>query len=316
MGSKLKVVFFGSPEIALPSLRAIIRQPDLTLLGSVTQPDRPAGRGRKPKVPAVKTAALEAGVDVLQPESIREKQVSWVLQAFEADYFVVVAYGKILPRHVLEIPRLGCVNLHLSLLPRYRGAAPVNWALIRGESATGISTMLIDEGLDTGPLLRQREVKIENGETAASLAARLAELGAPLLVGSLLDYASGVLKPTVQDNSLATRAPLLKKKHGLIDWSRSAAEIHNRWRGLDPWPGIFSYFRGETIKLLEVAPAEESLPAATPGLLAFSGGRLLAACGDGGAIELLRVQLPGKRPLEARDFANGYHLAHGDRLGS
>jgi methionyl-tRNA formyltransferase len=314
--SKLKVVLFGSPETAIPALREILRCPALTLLGAVTQPDRPAGRGRKPKAPAIETAALEAGLDVLQPESIGETHVIWGLKAFEADYFVVVAYGKILPPHVLEIPRLGCINLHFSLLPRYRGAAPVNWALIRGESVTGVTTMLIDEGLDSGPILRQREVKIEAGETAGALSLRLAELGAPLLVETLLDYASGSIKPVSQDDSQATRAPLLRKKHGLVDWERSAIEICNRWRGLDPWPGIFSHFRGEVIKFIELGLTQLSPPGGAAGMLHYIDGRLIASCGAGGALEILRVQLPGKKPLSARDFANGYHLAAGERLVS
>ncbi|HUX07167.1 MAG TPA: methionyl-tRNA formyltransferase [Acidobacteriota bacterium] len=316
MADKLKVVFFGSPELAIPAMREIAADPRLVLLGAVTQPDRPAGRGRKPKPPPIKQEALAAGVDVLQPESISATHVKWALKEFKADYFVVVAYGRILPAHVLEIPRLGCMNLHFSLLPRLRGAAPVNWALVRGETVTGVTTMLMDEGLDTGPVLLQQEIKIEPDETAGFLARRLAEAGAALLTHSLIEYAEGRIDPRQQDHSLATKAPMLKKKHGLVDWNKDAVKIYNRWRGLDPWPGIHSSFRGETIKLIEVACAMGKSLDKEPGTLMREENRLFAACGGGSALEIRSIQMPGRRPVVAIDFANGYRLSEGELLGN
>ena len=316
MADKLKVVFFGSPELAIPALREIVKHPEIALLGAVTQPDRPAGRGRKPKPPPIKQEALAAGFDVLQPESISATHVKWALKEFKADYFVVVAYGRILPPHVLEIPRLGCVNLHLSLLPRLRGAAPVNWALVRGETVTGVTTMLMDEGLDTGPILLQQEAGIEAEETAGFLARRLADAGAQLLTSTLIEYAEGRIEPKQQDHSLATKAPMLKKKHGLVDWNKNAAEIFNRWRGLDPWPGIHSFFRGETIKLVQITQAAGKSFDSEPGTLVREENRLYTACGGGSAVEMLLMQMPGKRPVSASDFANGYRPGEGELLGN
>jgi len=315
MEAPLKVLFFGSPESAIPSMREIMRCPELELLAVVTQPDRPSGRGRRLQSPPVKREALAAGLDALQPRSIRKQHVAWGLEAYSADIFAVVAYGKILPPRLLAMPRLGCVNLHFSLLPRYRGAAPVNWALINGEKVTGVTTMLMDEGLDTGPILLQQEVKIEEGENASSLVRRLAAIGAPLLTKTLLELAAGKLKPTPQDDGDATYAPLLKKEDGRIDWSWNASQIINRGRGLDPWPGIYSTFRGEQIKLLDIATAGTSAFKAEPGSLKRKDLRLFVACGEGTALELLQVQLPGKQPIAGADFANGYHISEGERLG-
>ena len=315
MPESLKVVFFGSPELAIPSFRAILNCPDLRLLAAVTQPDRPAGRGRALKQPPVKLEALEAGLDVLQPRTIRKQHIGWVMNEFHADYFVVVAYGKILPPQLLEMPRLGCVNLHLSLLPKYRGAAPINWALINGETVTGATTMLMDEGCDTGPILLRRELAIENDDTAETLGARLAEAGAELLVETLLKLAAGEIKPLPQDESEASHAPILKKEDGLVDWSLGASSIADRCRGLHPWPGIFSHFRGKQIKLLRVADAGSLADPLPHGTLLRDGNRLLAACGEGSALQLLDVQLAGGRPISAADFANGHQPKPGERLG-
>ena len=316
MPEPLKVVFFGSPEIAIPSFRAILECPDLSLLAAVTQPDRPAGRGRELRQPPVKTEALAAGLDVLQPRTVRKQHIAWVMNEFHADYFVVVAYGKILPPRLLGMPRLGCVNMHLSLLPKYRGAAPINWALINGERVTGATTMLMDEGCDTGPILLQQELEIEADETAAALGVRLADVGAKLLVETLLKYAAGKIKPLPQQDSEASQAPILTKEDGLVDWNLEARRIADRCRGLHPWPGIFSTFRGKQMKLLKVADAGPLAAPLPPGTLIRDAGRLLVACGEGTALQLIEVQLAGGRPVSAADFANGHQPKQGERLGA
>ena len=315
MRNPLRIVFFGSPQFAVPPLRELLNSADFDVAAAVTQPDRPAGRGRRLRAPAVKIEAESASVAVLQPPSIRKREFRERLRELEADYFAVAAYGKILPPRLLAIPHLGCVNLHASLLPRYRGAAPVNWALIRGEKETGVTAMLMDEGMDTGPILLLRRVEISESETALELAARLSEIGAQLLARALRQYAAGEITPLPQDENEASMAPLLKKTDGEVDWRRDAAEIANRWRGLQPWPGIYSSFRGQQIKLPQVAASTAAIPAAPPGMLVPDGERLLVSCGRETWIELLEVQLPGKRPIGARDFARGYRLQPDERLG-
>jgi methionyl-tRNA formyltransferase len=312
----LKVVFFGSPEYAILPMKEIERSERLHLAAVVTQPDRPSGRGRRLQPPPVKEEALSAGVEVLQPRSIRGRHVAWGLEAYCPDFFAVFAYGKILPPRLLKIPRLGCVNLHLSLLPSYRGASPVSWALINGEQVTGVTTMLMDEGLDTGPALLSEEIGIDPNETAGRLTTRLSEIGARLLVRTLIELAEGKISPAEQDESKATYAPMLKKEDGLVDWSRPADQIFNRWRGLDPWPGIFSHFREDPIRLLKVAPAAgEPGTTADAGVLQRDGNRLFISCGLETRLEILDVQLPGRKPISAADFVNGYRLQPGERLG-
>ena len=311
----LRIVFFGSPQFAVPTLRELLNSAGFEIAAAVTQPDRPAGRGRRLRAPAVKIEAQRAGIAVMQPLSIRKRELRERLRELQADYFAVVAYGKILSPRMLAIPRLGCVNLHASLLPRYRGAAPVNWALIRGENVTGVTAMLMDEGMDTGPILLQQRVEIGENETAMELAARLAEIGAPLLASTLRQYAAGEIAPLPQDENEASAAPLLKKTDGEVDWRRDATEIVNLWRGLQPWPGVYSSFRGQQIKLARVAAVSAAIPAPLPGTLAPDEERILVSCGRETWIELLEVQLPGKRPIDARDFARGYRLQPDEQLG-
>ena len=315
MSKRLRIVFFGSPAPAIPPLQEILCAPDLEVTCVVSQPDRPAGRGRRLQAPPVKNAALEAGLVVRQPRYIRKPQFAEWLRGEEPDLAVVVAYGKIFPPDLLSIPRYGCVNLHLSLLPKYRGAAPVNWALIKGEEVTGITTMLMDEGMDTGPILLQKKVEVLPGERAGDLGMRLAREGAPLLVKSTRDLAGGTLSPTPQDHDEATYAPILKKEDGKVDWTLSASEIVNRWRGLHPWPGLFSVLRDQHIKLLEVNVTQIEHPVAEPGSLYQESKRLCVACGEATWLELLRVQLAGRKAMEISSFLQGYHFNPGERLG-
>lgn len=310
----LRILFFGSPELALPSLSALISCDKIDILAVVTQPDRPAGRGRKLTPPPVKEAALEAGLSVWQPETIRGREFRERIEKLEPDLLVVVAYGHIFRPKLLATPKLGCVNLHFSLLPKYRGAAPINWALINGETRTGVTTMLMDRGMDTGPILLQEEHSIGPDDTATETTRRLASAGATLLIRTLPDFAEGRIIPRSQDHEKASYAPLLKKEDGRIDWSWSADEIFNRRRGLHPWPGIFASFRGEQAKLLEVAVTAPEKDKGEPGSLLIDGDRLHVACGSDSLLEILKIQLPGKRPVGAPDFLHGYRPSAGEKL--
>jgi methionyl-tRNA formyltransferase len=240
--SKTRLLFMGTPEFALPSLRALIARGD-EIVGVVTQPDRPKGRGRTLTAPPVKEVAQAHEVPVYQPDKVRKPEFLKRIEGLHPDLIVVVAFGQILPRALLSIPKQGCINVHASLLPRYRGAAPVAWAILKGESETGVTTMLMDEGMDTGPILLQRKTEIHPDETAGSLADRLSRIGAALLLETLDQLVEGSLNPISQDSSLATYAPLLRKEDGLIDWSKEAAEIERQIRAMDPWPGTYTFYR-------------------------------------------------------------------------
>jgi methionyl-tRNA formyltransferase len=306
----LRVAFMGSPEFAVPTLQAVMLAHDVVC--AVTQPDKPAGRGQKLLAPAVKTVAAEAGIPVLQPRSARAPELAEELRRFAPDVAVVVAYGKILPPAILALPRHGCLNVHGSLLPRYRGAAPIQWAIINGEADTGITIMRLDAGMDTGPMLLSRKMPIQEGETAGELAPRMAAAGAELMRIALERLEAGALVETPQDDAHATVAPMLTREHGRIDWSRPAVEIVNRVRGVDPWPGAWTTLGGEQLKLWRAAPAEGSGP---PGqVLALDAGGLIVACGSG-AVAIRELQLPGKRRLGARELAQGRPIPAGTRLG-
>lgn len=310
----MRIIFFGSPLFAVPSLMALLSEQEIEVAAVVTQPDKPAGRGRQLTSPPIKDVATMAGLPIKQPKGIRgEKFTAWCA-GFKADLFAVVAYGKIFPKHLLEIPRLGCVNLHASLLPRYRGAAPVNWTLIAGEKITGVTTMLMDEGMDTGPILLREKQEILPTETAKELSQRLAVLGAPLLVRSITGLAAGKITPQPQDNTQASYAPLIIKEDGIIDWNLTATAIYNRWRGFTPWPGIFSLFRNQPMKLTFVRPAGEAQNPRQVGELFFMGDRLLVACGGGSVLEIVSAQLPGKKPVSGLDLRNGYDIKDGETL--
>lgn len=305
----MRVLFYGTPEFALPTLEALLRHH--TVVAVVTQPDRPAGRGRRLTPPPVKVRALAAGLPVLQPARLRDPGWDVRLRAFAPDVAVVVAFGQILPRAVLEVPARGSINVHASLLPRYRGAAPIAWAIIRGERETGVTTFLMDEGLDTGPILLQRATPIHPEETAGELAARLAVLGAELLLETLARL--DTLVPRPQDPAAATLAPRLTREDGALDWRRPAVELVNRVRGCNPWPGAFTAAPGGRL-LLWRARALAGPAEAPPGTLVARAGELVVTAGEG-AVLPLEVQPENRRVMTWGEYLRGARLGAGARLG-
>jgi methionyl-tRNA formyltransferase len=301
----------GTPEFAVPSLRRLASEHQIAAV--FTQPDRPSGRGQKLASPPVKQAAVTLGIAVHQPLKIRTLEVLDQLKAIAADAIVVVGYGKIIPQSIIDLPRLGVINLHASLLPKYRGAAPLNWAIVRGETRTGVTTMKIDAGLDTGDILLKEEIAILPEDDAITLGIRLADIGAPLLALTLDGLDRGEITPVRQDHSQHSLAPILRKEDGLADWTLSAEELRNRVRGLQPWPGVFAPFRGGTLKIERVA-AESIAHQQQPGTLMIAGHQLFVACGSG-RLELLEVRPEGKRRMPAADFLNGARVQPGERLG-
>jgi methionyl-tRNA formyltransferase len=309
----MRVVFLGSGRFAVPSLEALLAAGH-EVLAVVTQPDKEKGRGRALSPPPVKPVALAHGLKVLQPRRIKAPEALAALRELKPDVQVVVAYGQILPRAVIDLAPLGTVNVHGSLLPRHRGAAPVQWAIVRGETETGVSTMLIDEGMDTGPVLLTRKEPIRPSDTAADLEARLARLGADLLVETLARLQAGTVSPAPQDDAMATYAPLLRKEDARVDWTATASAIEHRVRGFHPWPGTVASFAGRDLKLLRVSP--EGGPAADPGtVMAVDRDGVVVACGEGTRLRLLEVQPESRRPMPAAAFAAGARLAPGARLG-
>ncbi len=309
----MDIVFCGTPKFAVPTLRRLVEVGFKVQL-VVTQPDRPSGRGLELALTPVKRCALEHKIPVAQPEAIKNNsEFRQQLEALRPQAIVVVGYGRIIPEWMRELPQQGNINLHASLLPKYRGAAPVQWAIALGETTTGNTTMRIDAGLDTGDILLQEEVAIMPSDTAETLAPRLAESGAVLMVETLRGLQDGIIAPHPQDSSRASLAPILKKEDGRIDFSRSAAEIVNRLRGFQPWPGAFTSFRGKRLEL--IAARALSLGDLPQGELRFAEGKLLVGCGDRSSLEILEVQPEGKKRLSARDFANGSRLQPGAKLG-
>jgi methionyl-tRNA formyltransferase len=312
---QLKLVFCGTPQFAVPALEALLAaNHEIKLV--VSQPDRPVGRRQELVEPPVKQTALAAGLSVTQPEKIKNNaDFRAQLETIEPDAIVVVAYGRIIPPWMLALPRLGCINLHGSLLPKYRGAAPIQWAVAMGDAFTGNTTMLLEEGLDTGPILLQQTLEIEPDQTAADLFPILAAKGAPLVVETLAGLANGTVKPQPQNHEGATFAPLLDREDGRMDFSaRSATELYNRWRGFQPWPGAFTALNGKKLIVHRMAPAQES-NAAAPGDLLVKDGRLLAACAEDTWLEFLEIQLEGKKRMSSAEFLRGNPLAPGTRLG-
>jgi len=311
----MDLVFCGTPLFAVPTLEQLVESSFGVRL-VLTQPDRPRGRGQKPAASPVKLRAQELGLRVIEPEKIKANdELRTQLESLSPAAIVIVGYGRIVPPWMLALPPLGNINLHASLLPKYRGAAPLQWAIASGEIATGVTTMRIDEGLDTGDILLQKEVAIAPEDTAVTLAPRLAALGAGLMVETLRGLEAGSIQPRPQDHSRATLAPLLKKEDGRMDFARSAPEVANRLRGFQPWPGAFTTFRGKQLSVTAataIAPGASSLP---PGVLSVEGKRLLAGCGNATAIELLELQTEGRKRMPARDFLHGYRPRSGERLG-
>jgi len=309
----MRVIFLGTPDFAVPSLERLI-QAGHEILAVYTQPDRPSGRGRQMAAPPVKQAALKHNLPVRQPERIRRPEVVAELAELRPEVMVVVGYGQIIPQPVIDIPPLGIINVHASLLPKYRGAAPVQWAIARGETETGVTTMRIDAGLDTGDILLQRATPIHPEEDAVSLAARLAGLGAELLVETLDGLRLGTIMPVKQDHAQASYAPLLRKEDGLIDWRLPALEIHNRVRGFVPWPGSHTRFRNRELLIWKSRPVGDPIEG-EPGKLVVCDRRLLVCCGRNTGLELLELQLEGRKRISVGEFLSGQHVATGEMLG-
>src|SRR5713101_1097052 len=300
----MRLVFCGTPQFAVPTLNALAQAGhEIALV--VCQPDRPSGRGQQISIPAVKQRALELGLQVTQPEKIKiNPQFQAQLQALKPQVIIVVAYGRIIPKWMLDLPPLGNLNLHASLLPKYRGAAPIQWAIASGEQVTGATTMRIDEGLDTGDILLQREIAILESDTAVTLSPRLAQAGAELMVETLRGLESNSIQPKPQDNSRATLAPILNKEDGRMDFSRPAEVLVNRLRGFQPWPGAFTSFRGKQLQITQAEVGDALLM--QPGEIRVLQDCLFAGCGNGTVLEVLEVQPEGKKRISAREFVNGY----------
>jgi methionyl-tRNA formyltransferase len=313
MSSPLNLVFCGTPRFAVPTLSRVVEAGFHVHL-VVTQPDRPKGRGLELVSSPVKQCALQLGLPIVQPESIKRNEAfQSQLRGINPDVILVVGYGRIVPQWMLDLPPLGNINLHASLLPKYRGAAPIQWAIARGETITGVTTMRIDAGLDTGDILLQEEVPIAPDDTAETLAPKLAGVGAELTVATLRGLQVGSVPPRQQDHAQATLAPILKKEDGLIDFSQPATEILNRMRGFQPWPGAYTKFRGKNLQVWRASSAKGALASSE---LRVEGDHLRAGCGGNTAIELLELQLEGKKRSSVADFLRGYRLQSGEKLGS
>src|SRR5579862_8905081 len=311
MAQSLNLVFCGTPQFAVPTLQKLV-DAGFRVSQVVTQPDKPRGRNLELAPSPIKARALALGLPITQPASIKmNDEFRALLTKLNPDAIVVVGYGRIIPQWMLDLPRLGNINLHASLLPKYRGAAPIQWAIANGETETGVTTMLIDAGLDTGAILLQEEVAVAPDGTAETIAPRLASIGADLMVETLRGLQAGTLHPRKQDNSQSTLAPILKKEDGLVDFSRAASDIYNRIRGFQPWPGAHTKFRGKNLQIVKAKPSSDTFP---PGELNVSADRLLVGCGHGTSLELLEVQLEGKKRTIARDFVHGYRLQPGEKL--
>jgi len=310
----LKVVFCGTPEFAVSTLEAVIEAGHEVAL-VVTQPDRAAGRGMEVRVGAVKAAALRHGIAVVQPEKIKNNvEFRGLLEELRPDVVLVVAYGRIIPQWMLELPRFGNINLHGSLLPKYRGAAPIQWAIASGEAVTGVTTMRLDAGLDTGDVLLAQVVPVGQEETAVEVYERLALVGSVLMVRTLEGLREGTVMAEVQDHGQATLAPILKREDGWIDFGRTAQQIYDRWRGFQPWPGAHTTLRGKKLIVARMRVVMHP-EAGESGVLRVEGDSMLVGCGDGTMIGLDEVQMEGKKRMTAAEFLRGYQVKSGERLG-
>jgi methionyl-tRNA formyltransferase len=309
----MRVVFLGTPEFAVPALQQLLDN-SYEICAVFTQPDRPSGRGQKLQSSLVKTLALARGIPVYQPERIRLEENRRVFEDLRPDFIVVVAYGQILPVWLLQSARYVPVNIHASLLPRYRGAAPINWAIIRGETVTGVTTMVMQEKLDTGPVLMQQEVSIPPTMTAGGLSKQLSAAGAGLLVRTLEAFQRDAINPVVQDESLVSWAPRITKEMALVSWEKNAVDLHNQIRGMNPWPCAYADFRGGRLHIWQSLP-ESSSSKTTPGtILGFAGEGIQVQCGGGTVLSLLEMQMPGKSRISGRQFVNGARLHAGDKI--
>ncbi len=310
----MRTIFFGSPDFAVPCLEALHDISEVAVV--VSQPDRPAGRGLAMRPPAVKKRALELGLEVWQPTKVRTAEFAERLRALEADVAVVVAYGRIVPRAVLDAPAAGCVNVHASLLPRWRGAAPIQWSIVHGDEETGVTLMQMDEGMDTGPILATASTLIAPDDDASTLSERLSKMGAELLRGQLPRYVAGDLTPQPQEEGAATMAPLLKKDHGRIDWNKSARAVHNQIRGMNPWPGAHTVLGERRIKVHRTLASTLDPEGAVPGqVIALDREGILVACTEG-TLEIQELQESGRKRVDARSFASGRGVSVGDRFSN
>jgi len=309
----MRILFFGTPSFAIPSLEALIKGED-KIIGVVTQPDRPKGRGRRPSPPPIKLLAEGHNLPIYQPRVAKEKEFIDLIRNLEPDLIVVVAYGQILPKEILDIPPLGAIGVHPSLLPKYRGAAPINWAIINGERITGVTIFRLCEKLDSGDIILQRAIEILPGETAGGLSDRLAKFGADLLLEAIKDIKEGRIHLVKQDEGLASYAPCLKKEDGLIDWERSAKEIANLICGLDPWPTAYTYLNGELLKLFKAKVASLDKVAEPGTILEIESKGMKVATRDG-AVLIEEIQRAGKKRLKVSEFVKGHPISPGKKLG-
>jgi len=321
----MRLVFCGTPEFALPSLKRLLTEPGFQVEAVVTQPDRPRGRGQHISASPVKQFALDEKLYLYQPEKIRDQSAFNFFKRLNLDAVVIIAYGQIVPENLLDVPRLGWINLHGSLLPKYRGAAPINWAIVNGETKTGITTMQVDAGMDTGPILLQKEMEIGADETAPELTRRMSVEGSDLVVASLLRLERGEIVARPQDGSQATSAPLLKKQHGLLDWSLTAQQIYNCIRGFDPWPGAYTFFRGRHCRVwgspmqeghTNLLGTQSMPPGAIVPAMPQGGTTILISCGQSTWLQLDFAQLEGKKRMSSQEFANGARLSKTERFQS
>lgn len=318
MSQSLNLVFCGTPQFAVPTLETLVQTGHAVRL-VLTQPDRPKGRGLELVASPVKQAALGHDLAIFQPEKIKtNEELQSRLREINPDAIIVVGYGRIIPKWMLDLPRYGNINLHASLLPKYRGAAPIQWAIASGEKVTGVTTMRIDEGLDTGDILLQQDLPINDDDTSETVAPRLAAIGADLMVETLQRLQEGSIAPQKQNHAHASLAPILTKQDGRIDFHRTAQEIYNRLRGFQPWPGAFMTFRGKMLGITAARPVTISTPEAfsTEGQFIAHGSQLFVNCGQNTALELLEVQPEGKKRMPARDFVHGYRPGDGEKLGA
>jgi methionyl-tRNA formyltransferase len=314
---RLRLVFCGTPQFAVPSLKLLLEQLDFAIAGVFTQPDRPSGRGQEMAISPVKEVALAAHIPVHQPAKIRAPEIEVQLCEIAPDAIVIIAYGQIIPARLLPIPRLGWINLHASLLPKYRGAAPIHWAIANGETRTGNTTMCIDAGMDTGEMLLQQELQIAPDETTPELAARLSQAGGPLMVETLRSLRDGTLHGRVQNHAEASLAPMLKREDGRVDWRRRADEIYNRMRGFTPWPGAYTEFRGQTCHI-RGKPVSKELKFVQkdlePGMLLATADELDVVCGAGSVFGVGSVKLEGRKQVPVAEFLRGARLRSGERF--
>jgi methionyl-tRNA formyltransferase len=314
----LRIVFFGTPDFAVLPLKKLLDSGH-EVVAVVTQPDRQSGRGRRVKPCPVKVEALNAGLKVMQPLKVREPDFVDELKSLNPSIIIVVAYGQILPPDIIDMPEFGCVNIHASLLPKYRGAAPVNWAIINGEEKTGVTIMLMDEGMDTGPLLLQEEVKIAPDDTTGSLLEKLSEIGADILLPAIEGLGKGSIKPEAQPDG-ASYAPIMKKTDGLINWSKQADELSSFINGMNPWPGAYSFIENERVKILQAVPDNSAegpvCKEEEGGVIARADKGGLLVCTGSGSLSILEIQPPGKPVMPVKAFLQGRKLKEGTRFQS